>query len=522
VSLVHANISLTIWNAAAASPESIAVRDLGTGRQLTYRELRNAAANIAAGFLERGLRPGDRVAMLLHNSCEYVTTFFGALAAGMVVVPLNTRLTVQDFSHMLTDAGAAAVVTDPPFIAMLRSEPSLELPLVVDVTGKSSGAISLTELSVPSDAEPYAQDPEDLCSLMYTSGTTGSPKAVMLSHGAWSSVSDTCVELLGFKDGIAVMHPAPLTHGAGFLMLPTFRHAGINLLCRSFDAADTASRIHSGEAEGMFLVPSMIRMLLDVLPEDWEPASTFGWVYYAGSPIDSSTFLEATDRLAGKLVQSFAQMEAPMFLTSLSSADHLDTASGATSDLSRSAGRLIRGREIRVVDADGHDVEPGEVGEIWATAPQLMSGYWNRSEETAKTLAQGWLHTGDMGRFDTDGYLFLVDRVKDMIVTGGSNVYAREVEDVLVAVPGVERAAVVGLPHRIWGEEVTAVLVASKQPVPADDAIQEHCRQSLAGYKVPKRIIWVDELPTNAYGKVLKRELRTSLAGQPAGQVSTV
>lgn len=262
----------------------------------------------------------------------------------------------------------------------------------------------------------------------------------------------------------------------------------------------------------MFLVPSMIRMLLDSLPAEWAPAEDFRWIYYAGSPIDLPTFLEATERFDARLVQSFAQMEAPMFLTSLGSDDHRHTAKADEPVLAKSAGRLIPGRAIRLVDKEGNDVPTGEVGEIWGKAPQVMLGYWNRPAETAKTLDQGWLHTGDMGRLDADGYLFLVDRVKDMIVTGGSNVYAREVEEVLIKAPGVAQAAVVGLPHRIWGEEVTAVLVAMDGAEASDDAVLAFCRTQLAGYKMPKRVIWVEELPTNAYGKVLKRQLRSDLS----------
>jgi acyl-CoA synthetase (AMP-forming)/AMP-acid ligase II len=222
--------------------------------------------------------------------------------------------------------------------------------------------------------------------------------------------------------------------------------------------------------------------------------------------------VEATQRFDGRLVQSFAQMEAPMFLTSLGSQEHRTTLDDPSSPLPRSAGRVIPGRRIRIVGEDDIEVPAGEVGEVWAQAPQVMSGYWNRPEQTAETLADGWLHTGDMGRVDEDGYLFLVDRVKDMIVTGGSNVYAREVEEVLVDIAGVRRAAVVGLPHRIWGEEVTAILVASGDEHPDEEDIKTACRAKLAGYKVPKRVLWMDELPTNAYGKVLKRQLRSSLS----------
>lgn len=514
----NANIATALWDSAQQSPSATALRDLTAGSDRTYAELRDACAEVAAGWRERGLAPGDRVALLLHNSCDYVEAFLGSLAAGLVVVPLNTRLTVKDFAHMLGDAAVSAIVTDASFLAQLRSDPSIQVPLVVDVTGTSEGSISLADLRAEDDGrDPEHKEPGDLCSLMYTSGTTGAPKAVMLSHRSWSSVSDTCVDLLGFEAGISIMHPAPLTHGAGFLLLPTLRHQGTNLLVRSFDPGDTADRIASGEAQGMFLVPSMIRMLLDSLPDAWQPSDSFRWIYYAGSPIDPTTFVEAARAFGGKLVQSFAQMESPMFLTALDADVHVRAMDDHDLPLIRSAGKLIEGREIRIVDADGHDAATGDAGEVWAKSPQLMSGYWNRPEESDKTLAGGWLHTGDVGYLDDDGYLYLVDRVKDMIVTGGSNVYAREVEDVLIAVDGIARAAVVGLPHRIWGEEVTAVLVREQGATLSDDEVIAHCRQALAGYKVPKRVVWLDELPTNAYGKVLKRSLRSDLAEQLAG-----
>jgi acyl-CoA synthetase (AMP-forming)/AMP-acid ligase II len=506
------NIATALWMGADRAPGATALDDLSSGQRRTYDELRTRAAGVGAGLLAQGLQPGDRVALLLQNSCDYVEAFLGSLAAGLVVVPLNTRLTVHDFSHMLGDAGVAALVTEPPFVELLAAEPSIAVPFVIDVTGTTSSLKTLDDVMVdPAGFEVSHQDPGDLATLMYTSGTTGAPKAVMLSHGAWSSVSDTCVDLLGFEDGIRTMHPAPLTHGAGFLLLPTLRSLGTNLLVRSYDADDVARRIGTGEAQGMFLVPSMIRMLLDVLPEDWVPSPDFRWIYYAGSPIDVPTFHEATQRFGGRLVQSFAQMESPMFLTSLSDDEHRAAASDPDSTLPRSAGRVIEGRTLLIADEGAQEVAPGVVGEVWAKAPQMMSGYWRRPEETEKTLKDGWLHTGDMGYVDDDGYLFLVDRVKDMIVTGGSNVYAREVEEVLIDIPGVERAAVIGLPHRVWGEEVTAVLVASPGSAKDAAAVQAQCRAALAGYKVPKRVIWLDELPTNAYGKVLKRELRKSL-----------
>ena len=213
-------------------------------------------------------------------------------------------------------------------------------------------------------------------------------------------------------------------------------------------------------------------------------------------------------------MQSFAQMESPMFLTALDAEVHRRAMEDPDSPLIRSAGRLIDGRQIQIVDADGKEASTGEAGEVWAKAPQVMSGYWNRPRSPTRLSPAAGCTPVTSAISTRTGYLFLVDRVKDMIVTGGSNVYAREVEDVLIAIEGVERAAVIGLPHRIWGEEVTAVLVRAEGSALGDGAVIAHCRQALAGYKVPKRVVWLDELPTNSYGKILKRNLRSSLTAQ--------
>ncbi|WP_181780282.1 class I adenylate-forming enzyme family protein [Pseudonocardia pini] len=500
-----------LWATAARSPHRIGVTDLdSTDRPgpVTYAALAERVAAVAGGLRDAGLQVGDRVALLLHNGHAYVETSLAASAAGLVVVPLNTRLVREDYLHMLTDSGSRLLVTSSEFLVKVPELREVEGLQVLDA---DQGAVDdLARRGTPVD-EPVVCAPEAPASLMYTSGTTGAPKAVILTHRSWARVADRTEEVLGYAADEVILHVAPLTHGAGFLLLPTLRTGGHNLLCRSYDAARTVTLIDERGVTGMFLVPSMIRMLLDALPEGWTPPDTLRRVYYAGSPIDPGTLREGTERFAGRMVQSFAQMESPMFFTVLDADDHRRALADPDSSLVRSAGRVLSGVELRIADDDGVALPPGEDGEIFARAPQTMAGYWNRPDATASTLTDGWLHTGDIGHLTDDGYLYIVDRKKDMIVTGGSNVYAREVEDVLGTLPQVAEAAVIGLPDRIWGEAVTAVLV----PTPGtgteqrdDAAVIAACRAGLAGYRVPKRVIWVDELPRNAYGKVLKRALR--------------
>jgi acyl-CoA synthetase (AMP-forming)/AMP-acid ligase II len=492
-----------LWSVAAQAPDEPCVTDLdatGGASTLSYRELVARVSAVAGGLLDLGLEPGDRVALLLNNSHAYVESYLGAIAAGLVVVPLNVRLVGADYLHMLTDSGTRLLVTTGEFLDRVPG-----LPGVLVVRADDGGLDALAGRGEPV-REPASADGTTPASLMYTSGTTGAPKAVVLSHNAWRSVADTAARVLDMGAGEVTLHVAPLTHGAGFLLLPTLMLGGHNVLCRSYDAARTLGLFVEHGVTGLFVVPSMIRMTLDARPVGWRAPATLRRLYYAGSPIDPDTMREATAAFEGRLVQSFAQMESPMFFTVLDQDDHRRVLSDPASPLVRSAGRVLPGVDLRIVDDAGEPVRDGDAGEIVARAPQTMNGYWGRPDNTARTLSDGWLHTGDIGHLD-DGYLYIVDRKKDMIVTGGSNVYAREVEDVLLSFPQVKDAAVIGLPHRVWGEAVTAVLVAAGADRDSD-AVIAACKQQMAGYRVPKSVEWVDELPRNAYGKVLKKVLR--------------
>ncbi|MFE2938133.1 class I adenylate-forming enzyme family protein [Streptomyces sp. NPDC059255] len=506
----------TLWAAAQVHPDRICVTEVDRpDGVLSYAGLRDRVAATAGGLRALGAGPGDRLALLLPNCVEYVETFLGALAAGLVVVPLNIRLLRTDYAHMLSDSGSRVLVTTGAFLDRLPEAKGLPGLTVVRTDTVGPGSLRALRSTGEPAAEPVAAHGHDAASLMYTSGTTGLPKAVVLTHHAWRSVAETALRVLDFGPDEVILHAAPLTHGSGFLLLPTLMTGGHSLLAGSYDATRTATLFDEAGVTGLFMVPSMIRMLLDALPAGYTPPPALRRVYYAGSPIDPETLREAADVLDGRLVQSFAQMESPMFFTVLDQADHRRAARDPRLPLVRSAGRVLPGVTLVVVDGTGAPLPPGRAGEILARAPQTMAGYWNRPGESAAALADGWLHTGDIGFLDERGYLFLVDRKKDMIVTGGSNVYAREVEEVLLRLAGVRDAAVVGLPHRIWGEAVTAVLVPEPDRTPpADEEIVAGCRASLAGYRVPKQVVWVDELPRNAYGKVLKRELRERLSAE--------
>ena len=511
------NISSYLGRAAALVPSQTAVIDLdapGGRRTFTYGELWDRVRCTARGLVDLGLERGDRVALLSANSWEYLESFLAIATAGLVAVPLNTRLLAQETRHMLVDSGARLLIAQQQQLAdkpQLMELPELGAVLIRPEGELPPGSIGFEALAAATPMAAVNLRVETLMSLMYTSGTTGLPKGVMLSHGAWSVVADQVQRYLSYEGLERTVHAAPLTHGSGFLVLPTIAVGGVNVLCARFQPSIVLDLfVREGVTNGFF-VPSMIRMMLDEAGAHAGPFGSLRTLYYAGSPIDASMLKMAVDRFGPVLVQSFAQMESPMFLSVLDREDHQRVAAG-DGKLRGTAGRPVIGARLRIVGDDNKEVPFGEVGEIVASAGQTMLGYWNRAEATAETLRGGWLYTGDLGRIDADGYLYVVDRKKDMIISGGSNVYAREVEEVLLGHPQVSDSAVIGLPHAKWGEMVVAVLV-SRDGCQADTgALEAFCREKLPDYRRPKQFIWVDALPRNPYGKILKRELRERLS----------
>ncbi|MCC6198063.1 MAG: AMP-binding protein [Burkholderiales bacterium] len=507
------NVSRILDDAAGAWPGHVALVDVdapGGRREFTYRELAQTVSRTAAGLRELGLVAGDRVAILLPNSWEYVVSLLAVWRAGCVAVPLNTRVLAQEHAHMVRDSGARLVIAQEALLEG-RDEMATGAGLGVAVArGSRAGVRTFESLRAGDGGQSAGAADGDLASLFYTSGTTGLPKGVMLSHGAWRAISDYARRYLRYGEREVTIHAAPLTHGAGFLVLPTIAVGGVTLVCARFDPSRTLRLFAAEGVTNGFFVPSMLQLLLDALGEQKANAPAMKSLYYAGSPIDPGTLRSAVERFGPVLVQSFGQAECAMFLTVLDHDTHARIAAGEDPRLVRSAGLPVEGTQVRVVGDDDRELPAGATGEVVVRGPHMMSGYWNRPEATAETLRGGWVHTGDLGRFDEAGYLYIADRKKDMIISGGSNVYAREVEEALLALPGVREAAVIGLPHRTWGEMVAAVLVGAR----VDDAVlEQHCRATLADYRRPKRFFWIDELPRNAYGKVLKRELRERFSG---------
>ena len=517
------NIAHVLAEAARGHPGKIAITDLdapGGRRDLRYDELWRRACAMAWAMEALGLRKGDRVAMLMGNSWEYVQTFLAISAAGLVAVPMNVRLLEDELLHIVRDSGARLLVAHG---ALMHSRPRLRgVAELGEVSARPVGAPQPGQRDFdafgqsaepPGDRYPAAADGADLASINYTSGTTGLPKGAMLPHRAWKAVSEYTCELLSFAADEVTIHTAALTHGSGFLLLPTMEVAGRALICAKFDPPAVLDLLRDERVTSGFMVPSMIQMLLEAHRSGPTlKGLPLRALYYAGSPIDPATVRGAMRTFGDVLVQSFAQTEIPMFLTSMNREEHRSI-DGAKPHLIRAAGRPVPGVRLRVVDDGGRDVEVGQPGEVIAQGPHMMLGYWQRPAATAETIVDGWLHTGDVGRFDEEGYLYIVDRKKDMIISGGANVYAREVEEVLLRLPGIKEVAVIGLPHPKWGEMVSAVLVADGH-APSPEELEACCRREIADFRRPRRFFWVESLPRNAYGKVLKRELRQRFEAQ--------
>jgi acyl-CoA synthetase (AMP-forming)/AMP-acid ligase II len=358
---------------------------------------------------------------------------------------------------------------------------------------------------------PVDVDPEDPCWLFYTSGTTGRPKGATWTHRVVRVVvMNYLADVHNIQPGEVVLHAAPMSHGSGIVALPAVARGATNAILEmtSFEPRDMFATVQDLRVGHIaFLAPTqIIKMLEDYVPGEYD-LSSLKAICYGGAPIYVEQLRQAIEAFGPVFAQIFGQGEAPITITGLSAAAHAELYE-AGDDRIGSAGTIRTDVEAHAVDADDRPLPPGEAGEIVARGDVVMKGYWNDPEATAEALRGGWLHTGDIGMFDERGYLFLLDRAKDMIVTGGNNVYPREVEEVIVAHPAVANAVVLGIPHDYWGEAVHAVVVLEPGAQATPDELIAHCGKSLAGYKKPKAVEIVDELPVSGYGKVLRREIR--------------
>lgn len=481
--------------------------------ELSYRELEGRVNALAHGIRGLGIKQGDRAAFIAWNRAEIIEWLFASFKLGLVVVPLNARYNADEVAYHLQDAEVSVVMHGPEFGEIIHAARA-QSPSVRAVVGVGADYEALINES-RGETDPVVEvGPDDPCWLFYTSGTTGRPKGAMLTHAnLLFAVVGWAADLTPLTPDDVTLHLAPLTHGAGFQAIVAVAKGCTQVIPvpASVTAAETLDLLVDHGVTNTWMVPTQVVRLVAELRErsTTGPATlpALHSIVYGGAPFHVDDLIAAIETLGPALVQLYGQGETPMTATYLRHAEHrLDDPAFVTR--LASAGVARTGMEVRVVGPDDQPLPDGEPGEIVVRGPAVMKGYWRRPEETADALRGGWLHTGDVGAL-RDGYLFLLDRMKDLIISGGSNVYAREVEEVLLNHPAVAEVAVIGLPDRDWGERVVAVVVANGA---ADAAgLTAFARERMAAYKRPKQYEFVTDLPRSAYGKVLKRELRDSL-----------
>ena len=489
-------------------------------RRLTWARAQASMRRIANALRGAGVSPRDRIAFLARNRLEYPLLYYGAFEAGAVPVTLNFRLAPPEWRFILEDAGVRLVVAAEEYAEALdglRADVPVERWVIL---GRARPGWDAFEdwIAAASPAPPHLRpSPDDDLYQMYTSGTTGRPKGAVLTQRAIVDHLHQLRLAMPLFPGERQLAVMPLFHAGMAIGLYHAVAAGAELVIHEAFEPEAVVRAISEEGIAVAsLVPAMIQACcVDVRDVADRTYDALRMLVYGASPIAEATLARALEVFGCEFGQGYGMTETASCVTFLLPEDHRRALAGRA-DLLLSAGQPVLGTEVRIVDEDDRPVACGELGEIAARGPQLMRGYWNRPEDTAEALRGGWMHTGDAGSLDAEGYLYVRDRVKDMIVSGGENVYPREVEDVLFQHPAVADAAVIGVPDERWGEAVRAVVVLRPGAEASAAALVAFCRGRIADYKRPREVAFLDALPRNPSGKVLKRELREAAwAGRP-------
>jgi len=483
------NLAHLLLRNARWQPERPALA-LGKRAVRSYGEMASRVAKLASGLTQKlSLSRGDRVALAAKNCPEYYEILFACWHAGLTAVPMNAKLHAKEFAYILENSGAKACFVTPDLEAAVPRGFSVER--VRELLG---------EAQAPAEVKP-----DDVAWLFYTSGTTGVPKGAMLTHrNMLFQTHAYFADIDKLAPGDSILHPAPLSHGSGCYALPHFAAGAVNVIPESgsFDAEEIFALLEHWPNASFFAAPTMIVRLL-ASPAARAPRNLKTLVY-GGAPMYVADCLRAIELFGPRLYQLFGQGEAPMTITGLPQFFH------EKKQHLESCGLARTGVEVRILDDDDRELPAGEVGEIVTRSDCVMAGYWANPEATAKALRGGWLHTGDLGALDAEGFLTIKDRSKDMIISGGANIYPREIEEVLLRHPAVAECSVVGRPHPEWGEEVVAFVVKTAEVQTAE--LDSLCLENIARFKRPREYRFVEALPKNNYGKVLKTELRKLLA----------
>ncbi|MBW2058001.1 MAG: long-chain-fatty-acid--CoA ligase [Deltaproteobacteria bacterium] len=481
-------------------------------QQITFRQFDQRINRLYGALRKKGLAKGDRVAILSYTRPEYMEVFGVAEKGGFITVPVNWRLKGEELAYQFNDSGAKALILQSPFVETINEiRPKIGVKHYICIGDRPEGMEAYEEVlkeNPPVEPDVEIED-DDVVYIIYTSGTTGRPNGAMITHRGQQECSRSMAIEVGIRrvekhlEGMMLFHIGPRS-----FLFPIFHRGCTNYLVERFDARRFLEIIEKERITTTELVPTQIAMILDLPDHDKYETSSLHTIFYAAMPMPVALLKRGIERFGQVFVQGFGQTETGPLISCFCREYH--NPYGDEKDLARlgSAGQPAIDVDVKIVNDQGKELGCNEVGEILAKHVWIMKGYWNKPELTAETLRDGWVHTGDMGYMDEDGFLYIVDRKKDMIVSGGENIYPREVEEVLYDHPAVREAAVIGVPSEKWGEDVKAIIALKSGREATEAEIIEFCKERLASYKKPKSVEFMDELPKTGSGKIYKAALR--------------
>ena len=480
-------------------------------QQVTYREFEQQINKLTNALRELGLKKGDAVSILGENSIMVLAAQYALIKSGMIWAPLNFRNHPNEHAHYLNNAESKAVILQEQFaegITSIRDQVRTCKHFIADGNGYD-GMLKYDDLMNGADDKPFLEDVDenDIMGILHTSGTTGKAKGVVHTHRNWTFMAMMVRSMLDIRETDVALYIAPVSHGSGALVPPHLMMGVKNVLVSHMDIDLILSIIQKEKISTMWLAPTIIYFLLA-----WPTIRDYDFsllrnLCYSSAPMAVEKLKEALDVFGHTFIQAYGLVECPI-ISILEKQEHIVEGSEEQVQRLGSAGREYLLTDIRTIDDEGASVPPGEKGEIIVRSPLVMREYWKNPEATASSIKDGWLHTGDMGYLDEEGYLFIADRKKDMVITGGYNVYPKEVEEVIYKHPSVFETAVIGVPDEMWGESIKACVVLKPGMEATEEEVIALCKENLASYKKPKSVDFMDALPKNLTGKILKAELR--------------